>query len=321
MRHAARDVGQPRDEVGLDRRQPAGHATGGRWLEVAPANATFLEARDAIIEADVVDTGGDNFVEIWTAFAKRGMGFSAQCPTSDTTTGVIEAYDVSPDIGVPDGILELKVTPPSGTSMFAGETNTILVRVSDSLPVTNATVTGTITGGTDLVFRNDGVAPDQLANNSVSSAFLKVPTNQPTVTITLIVSAPGKDTATNVVTYLVIPVPPNDYFTNATKVPVAGTNYFTNNKRATLETNEPVHANVSSRDRFAVVELPAGREHERARRHRRQRYPDSRRRLHQPNHRHPATGRVRHRTGRSAKYLCEIQRSGRPHVSHRRRRL
>ena len=85
-------------------------------LKLAPANATFLEARDAIIEADIVDTGGDNFVEIWTAFAKRGMGFSAQCPTSDTTTGVIEAYDVSPDIGVPDGILELKVTPPSGTS-------------------------------------------------------------------------------------------------------------------------------------------------------------------------------------------------------------
>ncbi len=215
-------------------------------LKLAPANATFLEARDAIIQADLIDTGGDNFSEIWFAFAKRGMGYSAQCPTSDTTTGVFESFDLPPEIGTPDGILEVKVTPPSLEAMFAGETNIILVRVSDALPVINATINATISGGTNLVFRNDGVAPDQLASNAVYSALLKVPTNQSSITINMIVSAPGKETNLTSVTYFIVPVPPNDNFTNAIKVPVAGTNYFTSNRRATIEPFEPVHAGITT---------------------------------------------------------------------------
>src|SRR6185503_18618190 len=73
-----------------------------------------------------------------------------------------------------------------------------------------------------------------------------VPTNQPSISITLVISAAGKDTSTNTVTYFIIPPPPNDNFANAIKVPVGGTNYLSNNKIATLETNEPVHAGISS---------------------------------------------------------------------------
>ena len=45
---------------------------------------------------------------------------------------------------------------------------------------------------------------------------------------------------------VIVPVPANDNFTNATKVPAAGAVYVTNNKRATLENNEPLHAGVVS---------------------------------------------------------------------------
>ena len=83
-------------------------------MKLAPPNPTFLEARDAIIEADQVDTGGDNYVELWTAFAKRGMGFGAQASTSDTTIGVVENYDLPPN-AIPDGILEVNVNPPTAT--------------------------------------------------------------------------------------------------------------------------------------------------------------------------------------------------------------
>jgi hypothetical protein len=215
-------------------------------LKLSPANATFLEARDGIIQADLLDTGGDNYAEIWTAFAKRGMGYSASCPTSDSTFGVHEAFDLPPDLGTPDGILEVRVTPPSLEAMFAGETNTIFVRVTDAYPVTNANLTATLNTGTNLVFRNDGVAPDLAANNAVYSASLVVPTNQTSITMTLVISAPEKDTLTNTITYFIVPLPLNDNFANATKVPAAGTNYLTNNKRATLETNEPVHANIAT---------------------------------------------------------------------------
>lgn len=38
----------------------------------------FFEARDAIIQADEVLTGGENFCEIWGAFAEKGLGKDAK---------------------------------------------------------------------------------------------------------------------------------------------------------------------------------------------------------------------------------------------------
>jgi hypothetical protein len=214
-------------------------------MKLAPANPTFLEARDAIIQADQVDTIGDNYPELWQAFAKRGMGFSATSPTSDTTAGVHEAFDLPTDL-IPDGILEVRVVPPSGEIFFKGETNSIFIRVSDGLGITNATITATTDSGTNVLFRNDGVAPDVRANNDIYSAFLNVPTNQNSMTITMVISAPGKTTSSNSVTYFIISPPPNDYFTNSIKVAAAGASYFTSNKRATMEAGEPLHGGIAS---------------------------------------------------------------------------
>jgi len=47
-------------------------------MKLSPANPTFLQARDAIIQADFVANAGANRNEIWAGFAKRGMG--AACP-------------------------------------------------------------------------------------------------------------------------------------------------------------------------------------------------------------------------------------------------
>lgn len=215
-------------------------------LMLAPANASFLEARDGILQADLVDNGGENYLEIWSGFAKRGMGYSAFCPLSDTTIGVWEAFDLPPDVGTPDGILEVLITPASQEALLAGDTNSIFIRVSDALGVTNATINATLSTGENVVFQNDGVAPDEFAGNSVYSASLVVPTNLSSITLTAVISAPEKETITNVATYYIVPFPMNDAFASATKVPSGGTNYLTNNKRATLESGEPVHAAVPS---------------------------------------------------------------------------
>ncbi len=209
-------------------------------LKLAPANPNFLEARDAIIEADLVDTGGENYVDIWNAFAKRGMGKSASSPNSDTTFGVVEAFDLPPD-AIPDGILEINVNPPDSTVLFFGETVPITIRVSDALPVTNATISVVLNTGTNLIFRNNGVAPDTKANDGIYTANFTAPSNQSFITFTAIISATNKQTATNVFTYAIFPPPPNDFFTTAIKVPAGGTNYITSNKRATIESNEPKH--------------------------------------------------------------------------------
>jgi hypothetical protein len=55
-------------------------------MKLTPPNPNFLEARDAILRADLVKTGGANREELWAAFAKRGMGFNASSPRSSTTS-------------------------------------------------------------------------------------------------------------------------------------------------------------------------------------------------------------------------------------------
>ncbi|HEY2952501.1 MAG TPA: M36 family metallopeptidase [Verrucomicrobiae bacterium] len=71
-------------------------------MKLSPPNPDFLEARDAIIQADLVNNGGANYNELWAAFAKRGLGFSAVSPPASTTTGLVESFNL------PDALL---ITP------------------------------------------------------------------------------------------------------------------------------------------------------------------------------------------------------------------
>jgi len=63
-------------------------------MNLTPPNPTFVEARDAIIQADRINTGGVNGEELWRAFAKRGLGFSAQTPDELLSLDVVEAFDL-----------------------------------------------------------------------------------------------------------------------------------------------------------------------------------------------------------------------------------
>ena len=83
-------------------------------MNLSPANPTFLEARDAILQADEVNYGGANLSELWAAFAKRGMGFDATSPASSTTTGVVESYNLPDDLRISPGGGSLSTGPVGG---------------------------------------------------------------------------------------------------------------------------------------------------------------------------------------------------------------
>jgi hypothetical protein len=70
-------------------------------MKLCPPNPTFTQARDAILLADAVNNCGYNWSLLWTAFAKRGLGWSAIAPASSTTSGVEEYYDIAPMTGNP----------------------------------------------------------------------------------------------------------------------------------------------------------------------------------------------------------------------------
>ncbi|KAG9098595.1 hypothetical protein FRC06_006177 [Ceratobasidium sp. 370] len=55
-------------------------------LQLQPCNPTFIAARNAIIQADANRYAGANKCTLWTAFAKRGLGYGATTTKTDSTT-------------------------------------------------------------------------------------------------------------------------------------------------------------------------------------------------------------------------------------------
>lgn len=62
-------------------------------MKLSPVNPNFLQARDGIIQADLVNNAAANSRELWAAFAKRGMGIGAIAPQATVSVGVTESYD------------------------------------------------------------------------------------------------------------------------------------------------------------------------------------------------------------------------------------
>jgi len=78
-------------------------------LKLQGCNPTFLDARDAILAADVANNGGANECLIWAAFAKRGMGVSASDGGNSNSLNVVENFDLPPQCaasGCGNGICE-----------------------------------------------------------------------------------------------------------------------------------------------------------------------------------------------------------------------
>lgn len=72
-------------------------------MALTPVQPTFLNARDAILAADVALYGGANQLEIWTAFAGRGMGQFSNDGASHNSTAVREDYTIPAIPGFPGG--------------------------------------------------------------------------------------------------------------------------------------------------------------------------------------------------------------------------
>jgi subtilisin family serine protease len=161
-----------------------------------------------------------------------------------TTSSRASAYGALTASG--SGVLSMSVQPPSGSALLLSSAQTINVRLTDLFGVIDGTVTATVSGfPTNLVFSNDGKAPDVISNDAIYTAVLQVPASTSSLTMTLTATATNKVGTTNTVFYTVVPPPPNDFFTNGTKVPAAGSVYVSNNRFGTLEPGEPEHAEVA----------------------------------------------------------------------------
>ena len=92
-----------------------------RAMELSPADPSFLDMRNSILQADLVVNGGKLQKTIWTVFAHRGMGFFAGAVDGNDTTPV-EDFSTPPAANTPRGSLTGKVTDSATTAAVVGAT-------------------------------------------------------------------------------------------------------------------------------------------------------------------------------------------------------
>jgi extracellular elastinolytic metalloproteinase len=92
-----------------------------RAMELSPANPTFLDERNAILQADTVVNGGRAHDTIWKVFAHRGMGYFAAAFSADDTKPD-EDFSLPPGPGTPRFTLTGKVTDNESGAPVAGVT-------------------------------------------------------------------------------------------------------------------------------------------------------------------------------------------------------
>jgi len=130
-----------------------------RAMELSPANPSYLDMRNSILQADMVVDAGKKQAKIWQVFAHRGMGFFAGAIDGDDTSPV-EDFSTPPPANTPRGTLTGTVsdadahTPVAGATVAFGGHNSGFA--GDYAAVTDAaghyTITGIIPGTYPKVF-------------------------------------------------------------------------------------------------------------------------------------------------------------------------
>ena len=77
-------------------------------LPLSPPEPTFLDMRNAILQADAA-AGGTFHARIWSVFATRGMGYFASADDGNDTTP-LEDFSLPPAPGGPRGTITGTVT-------------------------------------------------------------------------------------------------------------------------------------------------------------------------------------------------------------------
>ncbi len=110
-------------------------------LKLQPANPSFLDARDAILMADMINFGGAHQDAIWTAFARRGMGVSADDGGGGNSVSVTAAFDLPPEMAglqfdrasySSDTVATLRVCDPDLAAVASTVTVTVTTDGGDS---------------------------------------------------------------------------------------------------------------------------------------------------------------------------------------------
>ena len=89
-------------------------------MKLQPCSPGFVDGRDAIFAADLAIYGGANECLLWDAFAKRGLGFSADQGSTSSRSDGTAAFDLPPNFGGFDTIDTICETQGIQTGLSGG---------------------------------------------------------------------------------------------------------------------------------------------------------------------------------------------------------
>lgn len=112
-------------DVGLDAGNVQAFALVTEAMKLQPCSPGFVDGRDAIFAADLAIYGGANECILWDAFAKRGLGLSADQGSSSSRSDGTEAFDTPSGLAsftAPDDVCANTpvITGLSGGTPFGG---------------------------------------------------------------------------------------------------------------------------------------------------------------------------------------------------------
>ena len=119
-------------------------------MKLSPINPTFIEARDAVLQAATAFSQAD-VADVWEGFRIRGMGFSAA--VIDTSpANVVEAFD-PPNVAFGSPVTSTNVTCANpATPPVPGDTVALMVPIANTLSSTVSGVTATLDGSTTVSY-------------------------------------------------------------------------------------------------------------------------------------------------------------------------
>ncbi|MEO5907142.1 MAG: M36 family metallopeptidase [Saprospiraceae bacterium] len=125
-------------------------------LKLQPCNPGFIDARNAIIQADQINNNGVNECLIWQVFARRGLGWDADGGDPSETSDAIAGFQ-----SLPTCIKELKLTKTLTEEIVAGDPIEVRLHAINHTDgtLTNVTIEDNISEGTSYIAGSANMEP------------------------------------------------------------------------------------------------------------------------------------------------------------------
>jgi extracellular elastinolytic metalloproteinase len=119
-------------------------------------NPEFVQGRQGILQADLVNYDGENEELIWRVFARRGLGYYADSGSTESSTDGVEDFNIPPLF-----IEELKINRSSLERAKPGEILAVTLDIVNHIPSTqeNVIVTDEIQEGLSYVQGSASIEP------------------------------------------------------------------------------------------------------------------------------------------------------------------